>query len=281
MKRGSLRGVFLAIVVLAAPGTAGAESERVRLATTTSTENSGLLGVLLPPFERASGIDVQVIAVGSGKALKLGENGDVDLVLSHAPVLEAAFLAAGYGVNPRSVMYNDFVLVGPPSDPAAIRGAADAVGAFGRITEAGATFVSRGDESGTHQMEKSIWEATGRAPSGDWYLSSGRGMGEVLLMANEKQAYALADRGTFLAYRARGDLEILFQGDPLLRNPYTVMVVNPARHGDVAYVDAMRLLAWMTSPEGQRIIGDFRVGGEPLFRPTAVPLAEDADRTGD
>lgn len=247
--------------------------EHLRLATTTSTENTGLLAVVLPPFEQRFGVKVDIIAVGSGKAMKLGENGDVDVVLSHAPELEQAFVAAGFGVNQRDVMYNDFVLVGPPDDPAALREAKTAVEAFKRLAAAHATFISRGDESGTHEKEKALWKAAGVAPAGAWYVSGGLGMGQVLQMADEKRAYTLSDRGTYLSYKAKGDLVIVSQGDPVLFNPYTIIAVNPARFPTVRYFDAMALIAWLTSPEGQRIIGDFKIGGEMLFHPTAVPPA--------
>ncbi len=267
----------LGLVVVALAGTALGQ-EHLRLATTTSTENSGLLGVVLAPFERRFGVKVDVIAVGSGKAMKLGENGDVDVVLSHAPELEHAFVAAGFGVNRRDVMYNDFVLVGPPDDPAKLREERTAVEAVKRLAAARATFISRGDESGTHEKEKALWKAAAVAPAGAWYVSAGLGMGQVLQMADEKNAYTLSDRGTYLSYRAKGDLVIVNQGDPVLFNPYTIIAVNPARHPKVRYFDAMALIAWMTSPEGQRIIGDFKVSGEMLFHPTAVPPAAAAAR---
>jgi tungstate transport system substrate-binding protein len=247
--------------------------EHLRLATTTSTDQSGLLQVLLPPFEQRFHVQVDVIAVGSGKALKLAENGDADVVLSHAPALEQAFMQAGFGVNRRDVMYNDFIIVGPPSDPAQLRAAAGAADAFKNLAAAQATFISRGDESGTHQKEKELWKAAGITPGGAWYVSAGLGMGEVLLMANERQAYTLSDRGTFLAYKKRDDLTILLQGDPVLFNPYTITAVNPARHPHVKYIEAMLLIAWCTCPEGQALIGGFRQDGEVLFHPTAIPPA--------
>jgi tungstate transport system substrate-binding protein len=247
--------------------------DHLRLATTTSTENTGLLAAILPPFEKRFGVKVDVIAVGSGKAMKLGQNGDVDVVLSHAPALEEAFVEAGFGVNRREVMYNDFVIVGPPDDPARLRGAPSAADACKRLAAAPATFISRGDESGTHEKEKELWSAAGVTPAGAWYVSAGLGMGQVLQMADEKNAYTLSDRGTFLTYKAKGDLVIVNQGDPALFNPYTIIAVNPARQPAVRYFDAMALIAWMTSPEGQRLIADFKVGGEMLFHPTAVPPA--------
>lgn len=266
-----MRRTFLAVLLaLVVCGPAGAD-ERLRLSTTTSTENSGLLGVLLPPFEKRFGRPVAVIAVGSGKALKLAENGDVDVVLSHAPELEEVFVQAGYGVNRRDVMFNDFVIVGPRDDPAGIRGLASAAEALRRLAEKGATFVSRGDESGTHQKEKTLWKAAGTKPEGAWYVSAGQGMGEVLLMANERRAYTLADRGTCVAYRAKEDLEVLVEGDPALYNPYAIIAVNPAKHPHVKYIAAMELIAWVTSPEGQKIIAEFEQNGARLFHPTAVP----------
>jgi tungstate transport system substrate-binding protein len=266
-----MRKLIVSLLVFLVATSASAQ-EHLRLSTTTSTENSGLLKVVLPPFEQRFHLKVDVIPVGSGKALKLAENGDVDVVLSHAPNLEEAFMKAGFGVNRRHVMYNDFIVVGPPSDPAHLRQAAGAVDAFKKIAATRAMFISRGDESGTHQKEKALWKAAGIKPSGSWYVSAGQGMGAVLLMANERQAYTLADRGTFLAYKKRDELAIVSQGDPVLFNPYTIAAVNPARHPEAKYIDAMLLIAWFTSPEGQRIIGNFKQEGQVLFHPTAVPM---------
>jgi tungstate transport system substrate-binding protein len=266
-------GLVAATLLLALVGPPARAQEHVRLSTTTSTDQSGLLQVVLPPFEQRFHLTVDVLAVGSGKALKLAEHGDVDVVLSHAPELEDAFVRSGFGVNRRDVMYNDFIVVGPPDDPAGLRGAADATRAFAKLAGSGATFVSRGDESGTHQMEKALWQRAGIVPTGPWYVSAGQGMGEVLLMANERRAYTLADRATFVVYKQRGDLAVVIQGDPLLRNPYTVTAVNPARHPQAKYVAAMQLIAWLTCPEGQALIGGFAPQGERLFHPTAVPQA--------
>ncbi|MBI1818258.1 MAG: substrate-binding domain-containing protein [Deltaproteobacteria bacterium] len=251
--------------------TAASAQEHVRLSTTTSTENSGLLAAILPTFEQRFHLKVDVIAVGSGKALKLAENGDVDVVLSHAPELEDAFVKAGFGVNRREVMYNDFIIVGPPSDPAKLRGSSGAVDAFKQIAAAQATFISRGDESGTHQKEKDLWKAVGIIPSGAWYVSAGQGMGEVLLMANERQAYTLADRGTYIAFKQKQDLTITNEGDPALFNPYTISAVNPAKQPHARYIEAMELIAWITAPDGQRAIAGFTMDGQVLFHPTAVP----------
>ena len=268
--RWSLSAAFANVLFLVLVVAAGAE-EHLRLSTTTSTEQSGLLGVILPPFEQRFHLKVDVIAVGSGKALKLAENGDVDVVLSHAPELEEAFMQAGFGVNRRALMYNDFIIVGPPNDPAHLRGATNAVEAFTKLAGQQALFISRGDESGTHQKEKELWKAAGITPSGTWYVSAGQGMGPVLLMANERQAYTLADRGTYLTYKKRDELAIVSQGDPVLFNPYTIAAVNPGRIRTVKYLEAMQLIAWLTSPEGQQLIGGYKQEGEVLFHPTAVP----------
>lgn len=266
---------FLAAVACLLSWLAGAPlaiaGDHLRLATTTSTESSGLLAELLPPFERANGIKVDVIAVGSGKALKLAENGDADVVLSHAPELEEPFVAAGYGVNRRDVMYNDFVIVGPSADAAKIRGLKDAAEVVKRLASSGVSFVSRADESGTHQKEKQLWAAAEIRPQGPWYLEAGQGMGEVLIMASERKAYTLADRGTWIAFRAKLDLSLLVDGDPRLRNPYTIIAANPALHPHVKHKEAMALIAFVTGPEGQKIIGSFRKDGEVLFHPTASP----------
>ncbi len=249
---------------------AGLEARDLRLATTTSTENSGLLRVLLPQFEARQHIKVQVIAVGTGKALKLGENGDADVLLVHAPAAEIAFMAAGHGVKRRKVMHNDFILVGPPEDPAGVHGMTDVVAALARIAARQAKFISRGDNSGTDQMEKSYWPLAGVTPTGAaWYLSAGLGMGEVLTMAAELQGYTLTDRGTYAAYRARSGLQIDVAGDARMFNPYSVIAVNPAKYPDIDFDDAMRFSDWITSPEGQRAIADFRIEGEQLFFPDA------------
>ena len=265
------RGVLSIALLVLVWGLPVAAQEHLRLSTTTSTEQSGLLPIILAPFEQRFHLKVDVIAVGSGKALKLAENGDADVVLSHAPELEAAFMQAGFGVNRRDVMYNDFIIVGPPDDPAHLRGTTSAVDAFKKIAAAQPLFISRGDESGTHQKEKDLWKAAGITPSGAWYVSAGQGMGPVLLMANERQAYTLADRGTYLTYKKRDELAIVSQGDPVLFNPYTIMAVNPARIPTVRYLEAMQLIAWLTSPEGQRLIGGYQQEGEVLFHPIAVP----------
>ena len=235
------------------------------MSTTTSTENSGLLSVLLPPFERKAGCKVDVISVGTGKALKLGETGDVDVVFVHARSLEDRFVSAGFGVNRRDVMYNDFIVIGPPGDPAGVRGAASAAAALSKIAATGSTFVSRGDESGTHQKEKELWKSAGTVPRGKWYLEAGQGMGEVIQMATQVRGYTLADRGTYLAYRKKTDLVVLRQGDKGLWNPYGVIAVNPARHPHVKYGLTMKFIEYVTGAEGRGIIANFKIDGEPLF----------------
>ena len=259
--------LFLAILVLALPAV-GAEGF-LRLATTTSTENSGLLRVLVPRFEAASGLKVQVISVGTGKAMKLGENGDVDVVLVHSRPDEDRFVALGFGVNRQDVMYNDFVVVGPKADPAKVAGLRDVLAAFRRIFDAKATFISRGDDSGTDKMEKGYWEEIGRRPEGRQYLAAGQGMGEVLTMADNLAGYTLADRATYGAYRSRITLEILVEGDRRLFNPYGVIAVNPARYRDVNYRGATQFIEWLTGAEGRKSIADFRINGEQLFFPVA------------
>jgi tungstate transport system substrate-binding protein len=261
--------VAAALVALAAlaPERAGGAERRLRLATTTSTENSGLLKVLLAPFEARCGCKVDVIAVGTGKALKLGELGDVDVVLVHARALEDKFVAEGWGVDRRDVMHNDFVLVGPDRDPAKVRAAKDAAEAFRAVAGARVAFVSRGDKSGTHEKELEVWRRAGIAPDRSWYLEAGQGMSEVIAMAAERGAYTLTDRGTYLAHPRRRELPILFQGDPALFNPYGVIAVNPAKHPSVDHALAVRFMDFLTGAEGRALIGGFQVNGEQLFFP--------------
>ncbi len=246
-------------------------SWRLKLATTTSTENSGLLYELLPPFEKEFGVRVDVIAVGTGKTLKLAENGDVDVVLVHAPEAELAFVEAGFGIDRRSVMYNDFVIIGPSDDPAGIGGMVSAIDAFRTLARQGQVFVSRGDESGTHKKEKRLWKRAGVELRSQCHLETGQGMGATLVVADEKQAYTLTDRATFLTFAGKLDLVILCEGDDDLYNPYSIIAVSPARHPEVNYADAMALINWVTSARGQHIIANFRKKGEVLFHPLAVP----------
>lgn len=263
--------LLLLSVIISCAGSLCAE-ERLKMATTTSTENSGLLGTILPPFETMFNLKVDVIAVGTGKAMKLGETGDVDVILVHDPVDEERFVAQGFGVNRRAVAHNDFVLVGPPGDPAGCKGIKNIVEVFSKIAQAHALFVSRGDDSGTHRKEKDIWSKAGITPQGTWYMEAGQGMGAVLQMAHDKMAYTLADRGTYVAYKSKIDSIILSEGDPALHNPYGVIAVNPARHPQVNYIKAMAFIGWLTSPECQRLISTFKQQGEVLFYPDAVPV---------
>lgn len=261
-----MRITLITLLVTLSLCSAAAAGERLRMSTTTSTENSGLLQVLLPPFEQKNNCKVDVIAVGTGKALKLGEAGDVDVVLVHARTLEDRFVADGFGVNRQDVMYNDFVLLGPASDPAGVKGAKSAAEALARIAEKQAPFVSRGDESGTHQKEKELWQAAGVAPAGAWYVEAGQGMGEVIVMATEKQGYTLADRGTYNAFKKeKTDLKIVFEGEKGLFNPYGVIAVNPAKHPHVKHDLALKFIDYITGPKGQQIIADFKVDGDPIF----------------
>lgn len=245
--------------------TAGAE-ERLRMSTTTSTQDSGLLKALLPPLEKKCNCRVDVIAVGTGQALKLGEAGDVDVVFVHARKPEEKFVADGFGVNRRDVMYNDFVIIGPKNDPAGIARAKSAAEALKLIAAKGATFVSRGDKSGTHVKEKELWQGAGVEPKGNWYLEAGQGMGPVITMATQRRGYTLADRGTYNAFKGgKTDLVILFQGEKGLFNPYGVIAVNPKKHPHVKYDLAMKFIDYVTGPEGQKIIAGFRAHGEPVF----------------
>ncbi|MBD1401818.1 substrate-binding domain-containing protein [Pelovirga terrestris] len=260
-----LFSILLAVVFMCGLFSPVVAAERLRLATTTSTEASGLLAELLPPFEQANDCKVDVIAVGTGKALKLGESGDVDVVLVHARSLEDQFMAHGYGSDRRDVMYNDFVLLGPPHDPAEALGTNDLVEVMSKIANSKVSFISRGDESGTHVRELQLWQAAGLVPQGSWYLEAGRGMGEVIIMANERQGYTLSDRGTYLAFKDKVDLKMVFAGDQRLFNPYGVIMVNPARHPHVKQDLARKFLDFLTSEEGQGLINGFQMAGEQLF----------------
>ena len=217
-------------------------------------------------FKEKFNIKVDVIAVGSGKALELGENGDADIVIVHSPVAENAFIDYGFGVNRLSVMYNDFVIVGPADDPAGIKGET-APDAFKKIADKKYPFTSRGDISGTHKKEEEIWASAGIKHQGEWYIQTTEGMGRTLQIAQEKKAYSLVDRGTYIANQDKVDLVILNEGDSRLNNPYSVIAVNPARHPDVNYIYAMAFIGWITSPEGQKIIGEFNKDGKALFNP--------------
>lgn len=266
MKRRSLLAALLCAIALSPPAMA---QNVIRMSTTTSTENSGLLKWLLPAFESRTGIKVQVISVGTGKALELGKNGDVDVTLVHARGLEDKFVAEGWGVDRRDVMYNDFVIAGPVADPARVKGTGDVLEAFRRIAAAKVKFISRGDNSGTDVMEKTYWKEAGARPAGSNYVSAGLGMGEVLNMAAEMGAYTLTDRATYGAYKAKTGLAIQVEGDKRMFNPYGIIAVNPGRHKGINYKGAKLLIEWITSPEGQARIASFRPAGEQLFFPSA------------
>jgi tungstate transport system substrate-binding protein len=239
--------------------------ERLRLATTTSVQDSGLMPYLLSYFEKQCGCKVDVIAVGSGQALKLGSSGDVDMLLVHDPPSELKFVRDGFGINRRAFMVNDFVLLGPPSDPARIQGMKDAARALAKISQTPSVFVSRGDASGTHQKEMALWAKARIKPAGPWYLDIGQGMGAVLTMAGEKNGYTISDRATYLT-RTRGlMLKILVEGDPDLVNYYSVLQVNPARFPSVKSALSRRLIDWLCSPEGQRLIDGYTAAGHRLF----------------
>jgi tungstate transport system substrate-binding protein len=242
-------------------------TESITLATTTSAQDSGLLDVLVPRFREQTGIEVKVVAVGTGQALELARCGDADVVLVHAPAAEQRFMNEGHGVLLRPVMVDRFILVGPPADPAGVKGQASVVEAFTRIAHKEAPFVSRGDESGTHIKEKAIWQKAGIEPRGDWYIAAGTGMAQTLRMAGEKRGYTLTDRGTYLAQGKGLDLAVLSAGDPLLVNPYSVITVNPEKHPGVHEEAARKFADFLVSPEIQQIIGEFGKDrfGEPLF----------------
>jgi len=240
----------------------------IKLATTTSTENSGLLSALLPTFEKKSGYSVQVIATGTGQAIKLASQGDVDIVMTHAPVAEAKFVADGYGVQPRGLMENDFVVLGPKNDPAGAHDAKSVLEAFERIAAKPSAFISRGDNSGTHMKELEIWQQANVKTDFAGYTSVGQGMGKTLLMANELQAYTLTDRGTFVAFKAKLDLTISFEGGKELANPYQVMLINPTKYPELNHQGAQALSDWLISPEAQKMINEFTVQGEQLFKAT-------------
>lgn len=245
----------------------------LRLSTTTSTDNSGLLKFLLPAFEAETKIKVQVIAVGSGKALEMAKNGDVDVALVHAREAEDQFVAAGFGVYRHDVMFNDFVIVGPSNDPAGVRQEKDVLAGFKRIVEQKAKFVSRGDRSGTEMMEQSYWKHLGQKPFAPAYVAAGLGMGEVLNMAAEMQAYTLSDRATFAAHkngRMKSNLQIVLEGDARMRNPYGVIAVNPARYPDIHFQSAKKLIDWLCSDVGQKKIAAFKVDGAQVFFPSAL-----------
>ena len=247
--------------------TAQAEQQFIKLATTTSTENSGLLAYLLPDFEKQYPYEIKVISVGTGKALRLLKEGDVDVVLVHARAAENKLVAAGFGVNRADVMYNDFVIVGPVRDPAGLDNTSDANSAFKRIADSKSLFISRGDDSGTHKKELGLWQEAGITPDGEWYREVGQGMGKALQISSELEAYTLTDRGTWLAYEGKLPLRILAEGDQRLFNPYGIMAANPDKYPDANYAGAMALITWITSPQAQRKIAAFTINEKALFIP--------------
>ncbi|MGR5259408.1 substrate-binding domain-containing protein [Vibrio astriarenae] len=261
-----LLSLFVASLTMLSSTFASAdELPSVRLATTTSTYHSGLLDHLLPEFEKETGYHVDVIAAGTGKALKMGENGDVDILMTHAPQAEQDFVAKGYGIEPKPLMYNDFILVGPESDPAKVHEVKQVARAFRQIAEHNALFVSRGDDSGTHKKELTIWENSNTEPTFSAYRSVGQGMGPTLNMSSEMQAYTLTDRGTWLAYQSTLDLNVILEGDERLFNPYQVILVNPARYSGLNEQGARTFRDWLVSDRGQALINAFRLNGEQLF----------------
>jgi len=257
---------------LGAPGPAAAQDQSIIVASTTSTQNSGLFDYILPLFKAASGIEARVVAVGTGQAIKIARNGDADVLFVHHRPSEEKFVADGFGVKRYDVMYNDFVIVGPKADPAGIRATTDAAAALARIAKAQATFASRGDDSGTHKKERALWHAANvdvAAASGTWYRETGSGMGATLNTASAMNAYTLSDRGTWLSFKNKGDLEVLVQGDKRLFNPYGVMLVNPARFPHVKARAGQAFIDWLTSAPGQRAIASYKVNGHQLFYPNA------------
>jgi len=250
------------------------EKIKLVIASTTSTQQSGLFDILIPEYEKASQYDikVEIIAVGTGKAIRVAKKGEADMLFVHDPFREEKFVAEGYGMNRRAVMHNDFIIIGPQNDPAGIKRLKSAIEAFEEIAEKGSSFVSRGDDSGTNIKELDIWDDAGINPKGKgWYFETGAKMGDTLLTANQKKAYTLSDMGTFLNYESKINLKILFKGDPILRNNYSVIAVNPEKFPEAKYREAMDFIAFVTSPEGQRLIAEYRKHGVNLFYPDAIP----------
>jgi tungstate transport system substrate-binding protein len=269
--------LLAALVIAMFPAHAGAQRSPVILSTTTSTQDSGLLDVLVPLFERQTGYTVKTIAVGTGQALALAARGEADVVLAHAPALEKKYVAEGKMLDRRLVMYNDFVIIGPPEDPAKIKGTKKAADAMKAIAASGSRFVSRGDNSGTHLLEKSLWRLAGVEPQGAWYIEAGQGMGATLGIADDRKAYTLTDRGTFLAFQKRVRLPILLEGDKPLLNIYSVMKVDPGNGPRVNAAGGAAFADFMVSAEVQKVIKTFGVDkyGQPLFVPVAGTKEEE------
>jgi tungstate transport system substrate-binding protein len=264
---------LLVLVLFAVALCASAQEKFITVASTTSTEQSGLFGYLLPIYEKQTGVKVHVVALGTGQALDVARRGDADVVFVHAKPAEEKFLAEGEGVKRYPVMYNDFVLIGPASDPAKIGRGKDILAAFKKVETAHAPFVSRGDRSGTHMAELALWKAADidiDKMKGPWYRDTGQGMGPALNTAGSMNAYILADRGTWLAFKNRADLTILVEGDKRLFNQYGVMLVNPAKHPNVKKDLGQQFIEWLVSPQGQKTIADYKINGEQLFYPNAT-----------
>lgn len=263
--------MLLALFLFALP--AQAQERFITVASTTSTDQSGLFSHLLPRFQAATGIAVRIVALGTGQALDVGRRGDADVVFVHDKPAEDRFVAEGFGVERIQVMYNDFLVIGPKADPARIKDLKDVTEAFRRVQRAGAPFVSRGDRSGTHAAELRYWQEAGVRPAGAWYREVGQGMGPALNTAAAMNAYILADRATWLNFRNRADLDVLVQGDERLFNQYGVILVNPQRHAHVKVEMGRTFIAWLVGPDGQRAIADYKIGGEQLFFPNAQAAA--------
>ena len=269
--KNNIKNIFLGIILVCSIGEV-VLGKTIRLASTTSTENSGLLEFLIPFFEKKTGYELNVIVAGTGQALRMARDGNVDVILVHAPAAEKIFIESGFGVNHRSVMYNDFVIVGPEKDPAGIFGESDALKVFKMIAKKKHLFVSRGDDSGTHKKELFLWKKTKLKPEKLWYREVGQGMGRVLQMSGELNAYTITDRGTWLTMSSKLSLKLLSEGDPVLHNPYSIIAINPSRYPKINYLGAMTLIAWITSVEGQKLINEFRINGKILFFPTAINI---------
>ncbi len=270
--RPQMKRLVAMAALMAYSAVALAQERMITVASTTSTEQSGLFGYLLPQFSKAQGITVKVVAVGTGQALDIGRRGDADVVFVHDRTAEEKFMSEGQGVKRFDVMYNDFVIVGPKNDPARIAGGRDAVDALRRIAAAKAPFISRGDHSGTHEAEMRLWKEAGidvATAEGRWYREIGQGMGPALNMAAASNAYLLSDRGTWLSFENRGDLAILTEGDRRLSNQYGVMLVNPAKHPNVRAQDGQAFIDWLISPKGQAAIAAYKIRGQQLFFPNA------------
>lgn len=265
--------ISLTLVLGISAGLAHAADQFIVLQSTTSTQNSGLFDHLLPSFQKQTGIAVRVVAVGTGQALKNAQNGDGDVLLVHAKAAEEQFVSDGWGVQRHDVMYNDFVIVGPANDPAKLSSLRNAPAAFKKLAEAHATFVSRGDDSGTHKKEQALWKAAAIDPttaSGSWYRETGSGMGATLNTAVGMTGYTLTDRATWISFQNKGDFQVLVEGDPQLFNQYGIILVNPAKHPHVKAAQGQQLIDWLLGPHGQQLIADYRIGDQQLFFPNAA-----------